>query len=126
MIEIRPSTEEDIVELYGEKPRKSLKSMSVYKDGELAALAGLIIDHTGCTAFCNIKDRESRNKITIWRHARKIIRILAESTKAPIYAGAEPGLVGAGGFLERLGFKMIGCEGDIDIYLLDKSTLNKV
>ena len=120
MIEIRPASEADIVALYGERPRKSLKAQAVYKNGELAALAGLIIDHGSCTAFCNIKDRDSQNKITIWRHARKIIKTLADSTIAPVYAGAEPGLRGAGGFLERLGFRLVGCEGDIDIYLLNK------
>ena len=123
MIEIRPASSSDVEALYGVKSQKTLKAKAIYKDNELAALAGLIIDPVNCTAFCNIRDRQSQNKITIWRHAREIIRELARSTPAPIYAGADPGLQSAGGFLERLGFELVGCDGEIDIYLLDKSTL---
>lgn len=119
MIEIRPAISNDIEELYGEKSPKSLKAKAIYKDNELAALAGLIIADNSCMAFCKIKDRESRNKVTIWRHARAIIRDIISSTPAPVYAGAEPDIPNSGKFLERLGFRRVGEDSGIGIYLYD-------
>lgn len=121
MIHIRPALAKDVEELYGEKNAKTLRAMSIYNDDELAAVAGLIIDEKSCTAFCKIKDRSARNKITIWRCAREIIRNLISTTKAPVYALADPEISNSGRFLERLGFTRVGEDKGINIYLLDKN-----
>lgn len=99
MIKADPATPKDMEEFYGDKPPVTVRAVAVRLGGEIVAVAGVARG----VAFCDIKEVDVP-KITIWRHAREIMKILTKDRKT-LMATPSENYPNAARFLERLGFR---------------------
>jgi hypothetical protein len=105
MIEIRPAIASDFEHVCNRKNHLTVRALTVVRDGEPIAIAGITIEKEQFVAFSDIKEGVEASPITIWRTARKLADMLRE-LKLPAAATTSKGK-----FLESLGFE---CVGDIE------------
>jgi hypothetical protein len=110
--EIKPATLVDIESFYGRRPDRTVKAFSVYRDGELVAIAGVTLERERIVAFSDIKEGVTAPKITIWRTAKETVKHIAKLNLPAI------AITGSGKFLESLGFKYVGECDEGTIYRL--------
>ncbi len=99
-IEIRSITHDDYVEFYNKQPARTLQGYSIFLDGELVAVFGVLIEKKNVRImFSDIKKGISVPKMTIWRWSKKAMAMLND-IKLPIYAYTN----NSGKYLQSLGF----------------------
>ena len=101
MIEVIPATAEHVRQIDGSQSH-TLRGLTVLRNGEIAALAGYLIEGGKAVVFSRIVGRLPA--ITIVKVARQVIDMAAE-TGLPVLALPEPEISGSKRFLEYLGFK---------------------
>ena len=109
----RPSVKEDIVDFYGCVP-VTMRSISFFLDGELAAIGGYKVQDGVVVIFSDIKEWAKTHKQSVWRCA-KIVREFVKKTDAIIYAVAENC-----DFVSKLGFCKVGGDEEQDLYRMEK------
>lgn len=112
-VEIRPATFADLQQFYDTNPGDTVRAVSVFADGELAAVAGVRIERGRLTAFSDIKEGITAPKITIWRTAKELMKHVTK-TNAPLLAVCEDER--ACRFLERLGWKHLKSDDCGEVY----------
>lgn len=116
-IEIRPSTMADI-EAFNKGPaERTARAFSVFRDGELVAIAGVTIEPSRIVAFSDIKEGVSAPKTTVWRTAKELLKRI-QGFNLPIVAISSQNINNSDRFLECLGFQHIGDAGGEKIYRL--------
>lgn len=106
MIEIRPSTQADIVELSGHRARKTIRALTVLVDGRVACVAGITVEPDGAMAFSDTRAGLDVPRATIYRQAR-LLAAAIRGWGIPAVAIADPGRPNSGKFLERLGLDYV-------------------
>lgn len=105
-VEIKTATLDDMEALCGVRFKRSLRAWSVYYDGELAAVAGLLMTKDDFKGFSQIKPGLVVPKITVWRTAVALLKQMTDLKRSFIVI-ADPSINGSPAFLQRLGFEYL-------------------
>lgn len=111
-VEIRKATAEDIKLFYPDGPPYTAEAWLASYKGVPACLAGIAIRPGQIVPFCDLKDNINAPKITIWRTAKELFRLI-KSLNLPLTTGVE---CHRSRFLEKLGFKHIGPNQGWEMY----------
>lgn len=102
----RPITLADFTQFYGyDRPIGTISGFSFLRDGQVVGVAGIEMRKGVSYAFSDI--RGEAEGVTIWR-AALLVRDWMLQRGIDVYACANEQIEGAGGFLQRLGFRKIG------------------
>ena len=117
---IKPSTRRDIEEFYGDTMRNSCRAWSAFYDNELICIAGVSITRKLMLVFMDMRTESEVPKKTIWKGALHIWEKIKALNYPVMYAVADPKLLTAPSFLERLGFEHVesSARGEIYIWLI--------
>lgn len=103
MIEIRPTTQADIVAFSGHRSQKTIRAFTVLLDGEVTCIAGVTIEPDGVMAFSDLREGLQVPKMTIYRYAKQLADLI-RGWGLPAAAVADPNRPNSDRFLERMGF----------------------
>jgi len=112
MIEIKPSTAEDVALFFGRTLPRTIQAVSVWRDGQLDAIAGVAIEEGKIEAFSDIRKGISVPKITVYRVAKEIMKMI-RTRKTQVFAIADPNIPTSERFLESLGFTLLLQDGKV-------------
>lgn len=116
MIEIKPTTADDVIAFNGKPSDKTIRAFSVWKDGQLACIAGVTIEPDKIVAFSDVRSHNAP-KLTVYRVARELMKRIKEMN-LPAIAVANADLPNSQRFLASLGFTFVGDCEDGAIYQL--------
>lgn len=102
-VELKPINTADYVEFFGVSPTHTIRGYCFYLDGRKVAVFGAILEKECTMLFSNMKEDINVPKITIWRWAKKSLRLI-DDMRQPLYATSK----NSGKFLNSLGFVFRG------------------
>jgi len=106
-IEIKPTTEVDIIEFFGAPLNITIKGYSVYWRGELSAIVGVTIHRGHKEFFCDVREGINPPKQTVWRAAKMVMEKFKQE-KIKVFSIADDDIPGSDRFLQALGFEYAG------------------
>lgn len=99
-VELKPMTLSDYIHFFKKAPERTIRGYSFFLDGRMVAVFGVLMERDGVMMmFSDIEKDIKVPKITIWRWARKALRMV-DDLKCPLYAIT----INSGKFLQSLGF----------------------
>lgn len=111
-VEIRVATAADVREFYPDGPPRTVHAWLASYKGKPACLAGVILDRNGAVAFSDLKSGIIAPKITIWKTAVTLLKLI-QGLQLPVITGVEGK---RSKFLERLGFEPTRRNGPWQMY----------
>ena len=124
MVELRESTSDDIVALFGCRHKYSMRGITAVIDGVPAGIAGIYYDGTQIVAFSRINPELRVFPFAIYKAARMVAKMIDKS-QGPIYAVADPNINGSAELLEHLGFDHIGPCSSGEVYKWNQEKLQQ-
>lgn len=115
MIEIRPATEDDLMNFYGKMPPTTVRAIVAVRDGVVECVAGITVQEKILIAFSDT--RTTANKKTIWQTARRMVEWMRKYNPTVLLT---PEQMQSDKFLKKLGFTHFGEKYEMNIYRLEK------
>lgn len=118
MVEVRPSTVDDLIEHCGGLPAFRIRAYTGLIDGEVVAIGGVAYLPNGVgLAFLDAQDvTRERAKLTLYKTAKRVIEDCKSRGVTRINARPSLDIEAAERFLKRLGFHLTDPEARIFTY----------
>ncbi len=108
MIQIRPSTLQDFIDLDGQTPKQSVRAMSAVNDcGKVVALWGIYPHKTRWLLFSHLSNEFKADKRNIAKGCKVVWEMLEERPFMPVIAIADEDTQGSDVLLQHMGFKQV-------------------
>jgi hypothetical protein len=115
-VDIRPITHEHVCAFYEtDTPPVTVKGLSFFLDGELAAIGGVRYERGYFIAFSDIKPGVTVSKATVYRCGLEVMKFI-KGIGIPVVAMADERLESAPRFLEHLGFEHKRSDPNGEVY----------
>lgn len=116
LVETRPITATEVVAFFGARTPYTIKGLAFYIGGNLVGLGGVRRENGVWLAFSDIKKDVNVPAITIWRHARRVVKEIVSEMRAPVYAIVEKQNRLGRKWATGLGFQLHSEYDEVEVY----------
>lgn len=115
-VETRPITATEVVAFFGSRPPFTIRGMAFYIGGNLVGIGGVRNENGVWLAFSDIRKDVKVPAITIWRHAKRVVKEIVSEMQAPVYAVVDKQNKLGRKWANGLGFKLCSESDEVEVY----------
>lgn len=103
-VTLRPLSADDIRSFYGREPMFRVRGAAAIVDDDIIGVGGIEMRPGMAIAFLDVKPEARRYRVALHRAAQLTLATAKRNGLVPIYAFADPEIIGSERWLRRLGF----------------------